>query len=257
MKIYLFSDQKFFQQSGLNQKEILHTLNAVAQSTNTRNLVLALYLIRGTHQNRGTAYVRTWMTPDNFLAKRGKWTFARRWGKPSDLPQRFKLIKIRLDGNRRSFPRTEKDNYGWEFRYDTFLDHLATLFAHELHHFRRYHLNLHPREGEHAANRWALRHVQSLGFCVEGKRYPKKHKKRSARYILLKNIPQSDPFFSFRKLKTGAHLIVTNDPHDRYLDQIVTVLRPIRSNSKRIVIQTSDGKSWRWPMEWLRIPDKG
>ena len=254
MKIYCFSART---RTKIDEKELARLLNRVAQGTPTQDLVVALYLLPGAHQNRGTAYCQAWMTPANFLARRGKWTFTQKWSPPPDLPSRFKLIRMRLDPNNRLFPRTETDTYGWTFQYATFSDHLATLFAHELHHFRRYHLGLHPREGEHRANAWALRCVQTLGFRVTVRRLPRKRKPSFIRSLSVKRIAVFDPFGTFRNLQAGARLIVTHDPKRRYLGQTVTVLRPIRRNAKRIVVQTTDGKTWRWPMAWLRIAEGG
>ncbi len=186
MQVHLFHNPHFFKQNHIDKEDIFRTLDTIAQSTDTSNLIVALYIIPGYRQNRGTAYVRRWMTPDRFIARKGKWAFAKKWGSPSDLPGQFKLIRMRLDGRDRLFPRTERDIYGWEFRYFTFLDHLATLFAHELHHFRRYHLDLHPREGEQSANRWALQHVQNCGFQVEGKKHLVKRRRRRKRSILIR-----------------------------------------------------------------------
>lgn len=226
----------------------------VASDTNTRELVVALYLLPGPHQARGIALTRDWQTPAVFPARRGKWSFTQRWSTPEDLPAMFKLIRIRLDGNPDDYPKTEIDSYGWRFQYAEFIDHLAVLFAHELHHFRRYHLGFHPREGEHSANRWAIRHVHSLGFRVEGTRAYIRRSNQSILPALQKTFPGLDRFRSFRKLKAGARLRITHDPSMRYRGQAVTVVRPIRSNSKRIVITTPDGKTWRWPMDWL-MPD--
>ncbi len=186
MQSYLFHNSGFFKQNNVEREDIFRVLDDISVSTDTTDLIVALYLIPGYRQNRGTAYVRRWMTPANFIATRGKWSFTRKWGLPSDLPQQFKLIRIRLDGRNHLFPRTEKDIYGWEFHYPTFLDHLASLFAHELHHFRRYHLNLHPKEGENSANKWALQYVQNCGFQVDGKKHLVKQKRHRRRYGLFK-----------------------------------------------------------------------
>ena len=256
MITYLFSNAGNLLRTGMHSRDILNILQTVANKTDTRDLVVSLYLLRGRHENRGTAYVKGWMTPTHFTTTRGKWSITSQWAIPPDLPPKFKLIRMRLDGNKSLFPRTEKDRYGWEFRYATFQDHLATLFAHELHHYRRFHLGFHPREGEYSANLWALRLVRDLGFCVEGKKLRKKRRKQSSRTYLLRKFPQHDPFSNFRQLRSGAQLIVMHDPHGKYLGQNVTVVRPIRSNSIRIVVQTSDGKIWRWPMKWLELTSK-
>ncbi len=250
MKVYLFTNPAYLAKNKIQRDKCLSILEKVASSSNTSELVTALYLGRGHHHNRGTAYVRKWMTPSNFITKRGKWALTHQWALPVNLPDKFKLIRIRLDGENRLYPKKELDTYGWIFEYETFYDHLATLFAHELHHFRRYHLNLHPGEGEHSANRWALAHAQNIGFRVNGERQPLRKNqtlfKRRIRTLF-------DPFPEFRHLKTGDELIITRDPRHYYLNQHATVVRPVRSNSKRVVVRTGDDKIWRWPMAWVRI----
>jgi hypothetical protein len=257
METYIFSNADYLRQAGLEHNTIQQTLERVARNTDTRDLVTALYLLRGHHQTRGSAFVRSWMTPETFLANRGKWTFTQKWGIPADLPSQFKLIRMRLDVHLSAFPLKEMDVYGWELQYHHFNDRLAALFAHELHHFRRHHLGLHTREGEHAANRWALEHVQNLGYNVICTRRVKKKKHRSLRSSIIKRNPFLDPYASFRKLVPGDRLIIVHDPRKKYINDLVTVMRGIRINSKRIVIQTSDRQIWRWPMNWLKIPGEG
>jgi len=145
-----------------------------------------------------------------------------------------------------TYPRTERDIYDWEFHYATQADHLAVLFAHELHHFRRYHLGMHPREGEHGANQWAIKHAKAHGFQAEGRRLPIKKKKEKKRFRFL------DPYKAFRSVKAGERIEIITDPTGKYTRQTAEVIRAIRSNSKRIVIKTDDGLTWRWPMAWVK-----
>jgi hypothetical protein len=143
------------------------------------------------------------------------------------------------------------DRYGWKLTYPSLLDHIAFLFAHELHHYRRFHLGLHKREGENLANKWALERVQQLNFEVDGiKLLPPKKKKKPASFFS-SNI--FDPYKKFRVLTAGNRLLIKYDPKGNYLNQIVTVVRPLRKNSRRVVVETADGKQWRWPLEWITI----
>jgi hypothetical protein len=254
MKIFIFTNPAYRKNNNINQEKCQTVLYKIASSSNTDELITTLYLIRGPHHNRGTAYVRTWMNPTKFITKRGKWAFSQNWPIPKNLPEKYRLIRLRLDGNEKLYPKKELDMYGWIFEYVTFYDHLATLFAHELHHFRRYHLGLHPNEGENAANQWALNHVQNLGFQVRGKKQAASKRKKRAK-LRFKGL--YDPFSNFRHLKSGATLMIVHDPRKKYIDQHATVVRPIQSNSRRIVIQTQDGKIWRWPMTWVRIETEG
>ena len=232
----------------LKRHQINLMFSRIAASTDTSHLVTVVYFITGIHEARGI-YIRRWTTPATFRSSRGKWAFSREFSLPDHLPDQFRLIKMRVDGLSK-FPRQERDAYGWSFTYHRLEDHLATLFAHELHHFRRYHLNLHPREAEQGANRWALSHVRALGFRVSGKRI-----RPHGRSLLKKKIrfPAIDPYKMFRSLKTGEDVIIRIDPKHAYTGQKARILRPLRSNSKRMVIQTLDGKQWRWPINWLSV----
>ena len=255
MQIHIFISKSRSTLHNSDEAEIKFTMLNIAQNTETQNLVVALYLMPCSNHNCGTAYVRKWITPTGFIAKRGKWKISQKWPCPTDLPREFKLIRIRIDNHPEHYPKDELDIYGWQFRYDTFKDHLATLFAHELHHFRRYHLGMHPREGEHTSNRWALQKVQNMGYKVSASRTKKIIKNKSIYTTWLKKLPYLDPYTSFRKLKKGDSHTVKHDPNGHYLGHKVTVLRSIRPNSKRIVIETIDGKTWRWPMNWLKLGD--
>jgi hypothetical protein len=248
MRVHLFS-----REAGLSERpaddRIRSLLEQVALGTDTKDLVAAVYILPGPHQVRGTAYCLHWLEPKHFRTSRGKWKCTQKFVIPEALPDRYKLIRIRLDGHRASYPRTEKDLYGWTFRYPAFEDHLALLFAHELHHFRRYHLNLHRREGEHKANQWALDRVRALGFRVEAEKPDPDSGKR--RPSLWKRCPWLDPFRHFRALPAGSSLVIIHDPDGRYSGDRVTLVRPPRSNARRLVVRTPDGRDWRWPMAWL------
>ena len=247
MRLYLFPNP--YQSD--NNSEDKQILQQVADGTDTSDLVVALYLGPEQFRTRGTAYVHRWITPDKFLPSHGSWKDIRTFGTPSDLPEQFKLIRLRMNMDRRSYPKKETDIYGWQFHYPDFKTHLAHLFAHELHHFRRYHLGLHPREGEHRANQWAVDHTQKLGYSLEFRRMKKRSRKGpSFKDALIKKIIP-DPFHDFRQLDKNDRVRIITDPRATYQGQSARVLRPIRANSRRIVIQTQDGKDWRWPMAWL------
>lgn len=293
MTFYLFKQNYRLATNRLGEKSVSAVLKKVADKTITADLVVALYILPRTSWTGGAAYVRQWVTPDKFCARRGKWTFAQRFGTPADLPPRFKLIRMLLRGDIKQYPLTERDRYDWQHRYATVSDHVALLFAHELHHYRRYHLGLHPREGEHSANLWALEHVQFLGFDVESRRFPsRKRRRKPRRFSVMElfnpligakraNLPAFSDSYSWQKivmsasqhlqaqtpekllasqmphferlrsLPAGSKLKVAYDPTGRYQGKQVYLIRPMRRNSVRIVVETADGKQWRWPMAWL------
>ena len=228
------------------------TMDHVARTTNTSDLVVSLYLYPRLTLTRGSAYVQRWIHRSDFHTKRGVWSFTAHLDPPEELPTRFKLIRLLFDPRKMSYPKSEIDRYGWKFTFETFYDHLALLFAHELHHYRRYHLMMHPGEGEQSANRWALKYVNDLGYGVTGIKRIRAKAKPSRSQKQPFPVPH-ERFFRFQSLRAGDYLIINHDPRSRYIHQTVKVVRPIRSNSKRIVIQTADGESWRWPMQWLEF----
>ena len=228
-----------------SMRSIMHQLT---NGTKTDDLVIAVFLSNRKKHNFGTAYVRQWMHADNFFTKRGKWKLLHTPQVPSTLPPQFKLIRIHININQQ-YPLIESDIYGWRFSYQTMEDQIAMLFAHELHHYRRHHLGLHPKEGENRANRWALKHVQSLGYRVEGAKIFQKKKHKLIN--ILKHLPHLDPFAAFRHYQAGDTIRIKHDPEKRYCRQDATVVRKLRSNAKRMVIRTQDGKEWRWPVHWL------
>ncbi len=240
MKLYIYSNRP----PAAWQREIKKAIHLLSGNTDTSDV----YIMTGSGMTRGTAYVRDWKHPGSFRTGRSVWGFTKHFPLPDDLPKRFKLIRllIALD---RSYPRQERDIYYWRFSYTSIIDHVALLFAHELHHFRRHHLGLHPRQGEQGANRWALEMCSEAGYDIRGERMnrlrirKKRMKIRSA----------MDPYRIFRPLQEGDTVFIRKDPSNQYSDQYAHVIRPIRLNSKRMVIRTADGKIWRWPMIWLGL----
>lgn len=248
MKLYLFNTP-----TSLDTRHINYLLNRVCEETDTHDLVTAVYFLPGKNLVRGVAMTRHWIGRNGFCTSRGAWNFTNRFGAPDDLPEQFKLIRIRMDNQPRHYPRWEQDIYGWRFLYHSLDEHLMRLFAHELHHFRRFHLNLHPREGEQKANQWSLDRLRGMGIDLQNERIIRKKSKPSLIKRWARQFPQMDPYSPFRSLTAGALLKIVHDPKNRYAGRQVKVVRGPRKHSKRVVIRTPDGKEWRWPMAWLEI----
>ena len=251
MKTYYFSDTNWKRHFNITTSEITDVLTQISLGTNTEELILALYLTNKNSGSGGVAYVRNWLSQNRFISQRGRWNFTRNFPIPHDLPEKYKLIRLQFGTNYLRYPLRQQDRYGWELNYQTFRDHLAFLFAHELHHFRRYHLGFHPREGENSANKWALQFAKDLNFYVDGMKLSSNQKNKFSKLIQSKF--HFDTYKKFRKLDLGDQIIIKYDPRGSYQSELATVLRPIRKNSKRIVVKTNDGKHWRWPMEWVAI----
>jgi len=252
MNIYYFSDKNQEHQLQSTEFSISDILRQIAGDTPTDDLVVAAYFIQRSTWSGGVAFARGWLGPDQFQSHRGRWKFTRRFMIPDDLPASYKLIRLHLNMDRSNYPIEQRDRYGWQLRYDSIEDHVAFLFAHELHHFRRYHLNLHPREGENGANLWALRRAADLGYRIQGVKIGRPKPKSKFSKLLSARL-FIDPYRKYRSLASGDRLIIRFDPGGRYQGKIASVMRPIRKNSRRIVIRTEDGRIWRWPLEWISV----
>lgn len=169
MKIYVFSEDSHLLKSPYGLEAIRTVLEKVAATTDVRELVVAVYL-RSCSTIWGGEHVVEWLEPESLCRRAGRdWSFVRSFEPPTDLPQRFKLIRM-VFGTSARYPKTTVDGYGWKERFERFEDHLANLFAHELHHYRRHHLGLHPGEGEQSACRWGVARAQEAGFSVRAVR---------------------------------------------------------------------------------------
>jgi len=252
MTIFYFSDIDWRRAFNFDESKLKNIFYQIADGSNTRDLIVANYFLNRNSWSGGVAYARDWLVPKQFVTHRGRWKFTQQFGIPNDIPDSFKLIRLQFGIKGLKYPLCQIDRYGWKLTYSSFIDHLAFLFAHELHHFRRYHLGFHDREGENLANKWALAQIQQLNFKVAGaKLIQPKNKKKYARFSFSNTI--FDPFKKFRSLNAGDKLVIKYDSKGHYQNQFATVIRPIRKNSKRIVIETPDGKQWRWPLEWIAI----
>lgn len=206
MKAFVFGDDGAIQRLGTTPARIRDVLLRVADGTDVSDLVVAAYVRSADEQWGGRASASSWLTADNFCPTRGRWADMSCFGAPGDLPARFKLIRMRLGLCKVHYPRRGSDGYGWEWRWETVEDHLASLFAHELFHFRRAYLGFHRRGGEAATNRWALEKAHELGFCVEG-RPANMHKARRRRKKPTKLVRlASKPKILARLKMTAAHL---------------------------------------------------
>jgi hypothetical protein len=165
MKTYIFTEHEDSTKSESLRATANRVVQHVADGTDTERLVVAIYLMEESSISRGElASVRP-VRRSAFASPRSTWAFATRFAIPDDLPESFALIRMAM-GSLWRRKRIAADYIGLT-KFRGFDDHLAFLFAHELHHFRRYHLGLHPGEGEIAASRWAVQHVTSLGYKVE------------------------------------------------------------------------------------------
>ena len=296
MRIYIFPSKNVGARRGLGEAQIVEILKGIGETSNTDDLVVAIYFIANSCKWRGFAY-KKWLTSVDFhrYTKRN-WAVVRSYDAPKDLPERFKLIRMAFGISAR-YPKRVIDRYGWGCECHSFKDHLAIVFAHELHHYRRYHLGLHPGEGEQSACKWGFKRASECGFTIRAERVPRpKRRKRKAKEVSLpqgrnpklltraKRIvahlshedlrilseyvfhrrqaseqqqekeQKAEQITRVRNLPKGARLRIRYDKDYYSSPHVGTVamkIRNLRSNSDRMVIKTTDGKIWRWPMAWL------
>jgi len=245
MRVYVFTDMDRTSEDCYQQDSIEAVLRRVAEGTDTNDLVVGVYLPSKSHGWRGQLLLE-WLDPESFHDHAGrKFAFARNFKRPKDLPERFKLIRLAF-GLSGKYDHSVVDVYGWRVHLDSFEDHVAYVFAHELHHFRRYHLGMHPGEGEGSATRWGLERAWEAGYSVWGVRIPRR-KPQLHKWL-------QEHFEKLRSLPNGAPLKITYDDHRprKYQWERATKIKTLRRNSRRLGIRTADGKQWYWPMAWLQ-----
>jgi len=177
MKVYVFTDKNPILKNCFQQENVSAVLEKVAETTDTTDLAVAVYLL--TNSSIWTGHLVTeWLGPEDFHhSGKRSWAFIRSFSTPEDLPARFKLIRLAFGLSRR-YGKSTVLMYGWKLHFGHFADNIGYLFAHELHHFRRHHLGLHPGEGEQSACRWALQRTKEAGFNVEAVRV---HRRKRAK----------------------------------------------------------------------------
>jgi len=251
MRSYLFCERAgLYDRFDVTPDRLLHLLRRVAAGTDTRDLVASVYLVaRGRHWG-GQALAGRWSTPDDFFSPR--WPPRRRpaFARPAGLPDRFKQVRLYFGGDLPAYPSTQASRYRFLWRFPSFAEHAAYLFAHELHHFRRYHLGLHPGEGEVSAERWAFRRLRSLGYRIECRGRQARGRRR--RWPLSPEARLAHE--RLRAVREGTPLVV-DDPACRLFGRGETVLtlRPPRRGAWRMAVRTADGRSFLVPLTSLRL----
>jgi hypothetical protein len=263
--------------------DLRNVLEAVAQGTDTQSLVVDIYLLANCSIWRG----------DCRAEPKGRAGHEQ----PADDPTRSRNAITRPDiriilGDKWLCGGEITTRYGMHLKCRGFLDGLAFLFAHELHHYRRHHLGLHPGEGEVSADRWALGRVQQAGFAIEGQRVASRRRKRLRQAdagvadvaqlmnLLGQSIKLSPEQFAelgrridqtaaerdvarllhhdqLRQLPDNALVRVRQTgprPADAmYKGQTAHKVRTPRNAAYRMPIRFPDEREFYWPMDWLEI----
>lgn len=244
MQLHIFTSRGAVRRADNTEARVRDVVETLAADTDTGDLVVATYLTR--HKDLWHAEATTRPVTRRMFERGGrKWGFVARFDVPRGLPRRFHLIRM-VFGMGATYPMTVRDVYDWELRCERFEELVAYTFAHELHHFRKYALGLHPRQGEQAACKYALAVAPAAGYGVTGRRVkPRKTAALNPHAALLRALPK------------GAALVITHDTGPkRYLGQPAIKLHTPRRGKTRIAIRTADGREWYWPMNWLALPQQ-
>jgi hypothetical protein len=230
MKACVFAHKGGMAAAGLDEAGLIAELERVAETTDTRELVVALYLLNG-HSNWKAHTSMEPFTREDFASKSKGWTFVQRFGTPVDLPDCFGLIRMAF-GMAQGYPQVVSDIHGWEVECTTFAEHLAYIFAHELHHFRRYHLGMHAGEGEQSACMWALARLTDAGYLASGQRLPKPRRRTSANRCV--RLPEAPNPRLLARIKRGASWLNLEDLRDlqRWARRRISHSRPQREPSE-------------------------
>jgi hypothetical protein len=299
VRVLVYEDLQGTGPAGSSPARVEAILQSVVTRTQTdaHGLVTAVYLMRHRVGWGGCLVSSRPVGTDRLTHGAGRWRFVRHFPPPPNLPNQFALIRLAFDAEHlRAGKRVIHDRYGWRFECADFEAHLAWLFAHELHHFRRHHLGLHAGEGEHSANAWALEKVRRMGFAATGARQSVRSRRRGRSAA---SAPGADPQFRvqvqalaacldrvellalrqwiddrltalqdptgpgaiadhcerLRRLPDGAEVLIIHDSRGRYAGQRAVKLQTPRRGTVRLIIRTADGREWRYPMAWLKVPD--
>jgi hypothetical protein len=253
MQIHIYCERPaLWDRFGTTAEGLATALRRVAEGTETRDLVVTVHLTARGQGWGGRALAHRWVTPAGFASPRWPPCGQKRFGRPAGLPARFKLIRLHCGGEGPPYPAEHTSRYLFTWRFDTFTDHLAHLFAHELHHFRRYHLGLHPGEGEASAERWAHARLRELGMgsSLAGRR---RRRPRGTRHPLPAAFRVAHE--RLRAVTPGATLVcATRAGRLIRAGETVRVVRPPRRGAWRMAVRAADGRCYLVPLTFLRVP---
>ena len=166
MKTSLFYDKNVMSDLEITPEQVYGLVDLIAEGLETDDLVVALFMVDYNFRSPRGEYFRSWMKPSSFFMRFGRFNATQRFARPDDLPEKYRLIRIKAS-KENFFPFII---YFREYRiyFHTFYDYLAWLFAHELYHYLEHKKNEpHDREAEEdAACLWAYARVKELGFNV-------------------------------------------------------------------------------------------
>ncbi len=257
MRVLIYSPAGAFRSFATDRMRVEGTVRRIARGTDTRRLLVVVQLNPDTSGWSGAFYSKD-ISRHALHRMRGPWKSAHSGGIPPGLPDKFALIEVSMGCNGISYPRVEYNQNGFRIWLRSFHAHLAYIFAHELHHYRRYKLGLHGREGEKSADKWAVGRACEMGYAVSLKPC-RKHdsSRRKRRTVPSRPVKMSEDYWNrIRNLKRWSLVrLMKSDNRKVPAGTILRFLRPLRA-SYRVLVLDHMGFERLVPTEWLRIVEE-
>ena len=258
MRLLIYSSPGAFTAFQTDRARVEGVIRRIANGTSTRGLVVTVHLAADGSGWNGGFYAKD-IPRKLLLDMRGPWRTAHASGIPPGLPEKFPMIEIYMGAKGARYPSVDYNLNGFRMWCRSFHAHLGYIFAHELHHYRRYKLGLHRGEGEKSADKWAAGRVCEVGYHMtmkpyrlhlNGKKPPRRKKvprrtKMSAAYW--KRIVSLKRWSVVRLAKSDNRRVPPGT--------LLRFLRPMR-NSYRALVLDHRGDERVVPIEWLRIVEE-
>ena len=254
MRVITYASESALRSVSMDRSRVEGVLRRTAETTDTTGL-LVLTAVSSQNAGWGGSFCTQEVTPKRLGRMKGVWRDAHASGIPPGLPDSFRLIEMRIGVRAAKYPRVEYNRNGFKLWFSDFSCHLAYLFAHELHHFRRYSLGMHPREGEKSADRWAVARTEELGYSIEMTPFKRRKSRRGrARRRPAAPIAMSqEDWDRIKALPSGSSVCLTkSDSRKLPAGSMVEFIRPMRA-SYRALVRDLRGDERLVPIEWLRI----
>src|SRR5262245_56205215 len=120
MHVHIQGSAERLAELGTTPEAVFDTVEKVVPPLTGASLVLVIYLVSGPGWDAVCHH--SWFRPEDLHN-----------GTLPGLPPRFLLIRVAMGQN--TYPHQSVDAYGWEWHFETFLDHLAAVLSHEVYHY--------------------------------------------------------------------------------------------------------------------------
>lgn len=245
LRVIAYSSSAAYRALGTDMMRVEGTIRRIAEGTDTSGLVVLVHLSRRTARWGGVFYSSD-VSLEALRKLRGPWREVHGDGVPPGLPSSFPLIEVSIGAKRASYPLADDNRNGFRIECASFHDHLAYIFAHELHHYRRYKLGMHHREGEKSADKWAVVRARTAGYFVNIQKSP------VSRRAGMKG-PPSEHWRRVRALKEGSLLLLAKSDNRRLpAGSRLQFIRAMRG-SYRVLCRDTRGDERVVPIDWVRI----